>query len=381
VRGSGRRVAVTSSRNFTDTSFDTVMAIYRDEDGFIGDLVGCNDDEPDNTGSTVVFDSVVGEEYFVQVGGFNGQTGLLQVVALTTRPGNDERTGAESIGPSTQQVRDNFGALPADPVQDCGGRRYGKSVWFRFDAPDQGTMTFDVQAPFFTVLALFRADGSGPIACGDDFSTPLRARIETGELPAGTYYLEVGAAEDEDDPFASGFNVDEGRFIYEVSFRPDTDYDNDGVPNAQDRCIRTPGSGGVRDCPDPDNDGWADGIDDRCPGLSGRNANLHRGCPDNDGDDVPEGPGGSDACPTLNARQPATRIARRDEQPRDGCPDTLRLHNLVVIKKSVQGKGYGIRLRFFRITGVPPGSRVVATCKAPGRRGCGKPLRVKRAAT
>ncbi len=76
-----------------------------------------------------------------------------------------------------------------------------------------------------------------------------------------------------------------------ATFTPDPDDDDDGVADGSDRCQQAPGSGLVRDCPDPDSDTFADSIDDRCPGLGGNDANKYQGCPDNDRDGVPEGPG------------------------------------------------------------------------------------------
>jgi OOP family OmpA-OmpF porin len=57
---------------------------------------------------------------------------------------------------------------------------------------------------------------------------------------------------------------------------PEGDLDGDGVPNAEDRCPREPGSPDTDGCPDTDGDGIPD-IDDRCPKEPGPAENL--GCP------------------------------------------------------------------------------------------------------
>jgi hypothetical protein len=369
VRGTGRRVLITTSWAVTNTSYDTVVAVYEEGiGGTIGDLVDCVDDDNGaaDRGSTVRLNpSVRGQDYLVQVGGFNGATGQLQIVASSDAPGNDERAQAERLNVGPQIARENFGATPVDPVVDCLGRKYGKTVWFSFDAPERGRMTFDVLSSFFTVIGLYSGAGA-PFTCADDRNT-ASARIETEDLAAGTYFLQVGAIEDHDDYFASDFDPDEGFFLIEVKFTADPDDDDDGVPDAQDRCPIVPGTGSVRDCPDPDNDGWADGIDDRCSGLGGRNANSHQGCPDNDADGVPEGPGGRDNCPTTNPAQ----LGRRDAKPNDGCPDTLLLHRNVELSRSVVFAPGGILLRFFSVKGVPNGARVRVVCRRPGGRRCG----------
>jgi hypothetical protein len=384
VTGTGRRI--TLSTRLTETNYDTVLAVYKRE-GSTLQLVDCNDDFsfPGDLRSEVEFQSEAVIDYFVQVGSFQSEPPAPQdrlgILAETDPPGNDNRANAADINASSQ-VSDNYGAtLENEENHVCGGLSLTKSVWFKFTAPERGRMVFEVGTGFFdAVTALYAGDSNSPMACGRNLDV-VRWLTDTGDVGPGTYYLQVGARDDGVDAQVDEFLPDEGLFSYQVNFTPDADDDDDGVPDSLDRCPLVRGTGGVRDCPDPDNDGWADGIDDRCSGLSGRNANLHRGCPDNDGDDVPEGPGGADACPTLNARQPAARVVRRDEKPRDGCPDTLLMQNVVEIKKSVKGTARGIRLRFFRITGVPPGSRVIGTCTAPGGRRCGKPLRVKRATT
>ena len=102
---------------------------------------------------------------------------------------------------------------------------------------------------------------------------------------------------------------------------PDPDNDQDGIPDALDRCPNEPEDrDGFQDedgCPDPDNDG--DGIPDamdRCPNEPEDRDGFQDedGCPDldNDGDGIPDA---MDKCPN----EPETRNGVDDE---DGCPDT-----------------------------------------------------------
>lgn len=67
------------------------------------------------------------------------------------------------------------------------------------------------------------------------------------------------------------------------------DLDRDGVPDAEDKCPREPGSKNSNGCPDSDGDGYTDDTDE-CPLTKGK----LKGCPDSDGDGVNDA---TDNCP------------------------------------------------------------------------------------
>ena len=83
------------------------------------------------------------------------------------------------------------------------------------------------------------------------------------------------------------------------------DRDNDGVPDADDKCPDVAGLATLQGCPDRDGDGIADG-DDKCPDVAG--IAKYQGCPipDTDGDGVNDE---NDKCPTVAG------VARYE-----GCP-------------------------------------------------------------
>jgi outer membrane protein OmpA-like peptidoglycan-associated protein len=105
-----------------------------------------------------------------------------------------------------------------------------------------------------------------------------------------------------------------------LTFSPDRrDRDNDGVPDADDKCPDTPEDrDGFQDddgCPDPDNDGDnIPDVRDRCPNAAEDFDNFQDedGCPepDNDGDGIPDI---KDACP--NDKEDG-----KPPRPTDGCP-------------------------------------------------------------
>jgi outer membrane protein OmpA-like peptidoglycan-associated protein len=101
---------------------------------------------------------------------------------------------------------------------------------------------------------------------------------------------------------------------------PPTDRDSDGISDAKDRCIDTPGLWEFKGCPDTDGDGIPD-ADDRCPKDAG--PTLTNGCPDKDNDGVIDN---VDQCPDLpgpvqfNGCPDTDGDGVRDEI--DQCPDT-----------------------------------------------------------
>jgi len=93
---------------------------------------------------------------------------------------------------------------------------------------------------------------------------------------------------------------------------PLPDLDHDGVLDQYDECISTPGLSEFNGCPDNDGDNIPereDGSGDECPNWPG--LPQFNGCPDTDEDNVPELEDGSgDQCP--NASGPVENL---------GCPD------------------------------------------------------------
>jgi hypothetical protein len=145
---------------------------------------------------------------------------------------------------------------------------------------------------------------------------------------------------------------------------PDSDGDN--IPNIDDECDNEKGSAPHGGCPDSDGDGVRD-LDDQCPSTAGPVG--FAGCPDADGDGLPENPSGSDKCPGLNP----DRVNRNDRRPRDGCPDILGIRAAPGL--DVGGYAGGAIIRSFTIKNVPAGARVIAVCRLPSGRRCGR-LRV-----
>lgn len=376
-QGTGGRMTITTAEDQDlATTIDSQMAVYvRNSQGQL-EPVACNDDPgPQIFGAEVpLANTEFRRRYFVQVGRLDSDnTGtstddVLEIVAIANAvPSNDNRADALEIASGPDETYENLGATLEDNEGEACGFDFNKSVWFRYTMPDQGSVRIDLSSPFFenALVVLYDGNSGTPLQC-DTALSDFEYRIQTGDMAPRTLFIQVGAVIDPDDPEAAGWDPDEGLFGLQLVFTVDSDYDDDGVPNGSDRCPRTPGTNRVRDCPDPDNDAFADTIDDRCPGLGGRDADRHQGCPDEDADGVPEGPGGRDACPGISP--PALN---RGDANGDGCPDPQNIHNSIKLSRSVIFVRGGIRLLSFAVTGVPRGARVQIICRLPNGRRCG----------
>jgi hypothetical protein len=380
-QGTGGDMTVTTAEDRDlATTIDSQMAVYvRNNQGQL-QLVDCVDDQRQALGAEVSFSTEFRRRYFVQVGRVDAddpQTNaddVLEIVALADdEPVNDNRADALALTSGPDETYENLGATLEDGEGSACGFDFNKSVWFRFTLPERGKVRIDLSSPFFenALLVLYDGNSGTPLKCDTALSS-FEYRITSDDMDARTLFIQVGAVLDDDDPEADGWDPDEGLFGLQLVFEADLDDDDDGEPDISDRCPLTPRTGLSRDCPDPDNDSWADTIDDRCPGLGGRNAQSHQGCPDEDDDGVPEGPGGRDACPGRNA----STFGRRDVNPNDGCPDVIRPNSRLL--RSVVFANGGIKLLAFGVSGVPNGARVQIICRRPNGRRCGGVL-VKRA--
>jgi Putative metal-binding motif len=301
VRGNGNTMAAASF----DSDFDTVLAVY---DRTAGTFEGCNDDAlfDENGlsiagGSRVVFDTVAGDNYLIQVGGVDHdggdvESGVSDLLVVDEVPGNDDRADAEEIKSGTGPiVRDTLGATEeADEDLTCveGPKTaaIGSTVWFKFVAPSIGTATF-TSTGFDTVMQVYAGASASAISCNDDGidgqTGPSRVSVK---VTPGTYLVQIGGYGGWND---FGLNVS-------VDFAENLDVDGDGFNRPGD-C--NDGNGAVHPgAPDP----LGDGADQNCDGVDG-NVN------DRDGDGSPAGQDCNDASAAVHPGAPDKRGDRVDQ--------------------------------------------------------------------
>jgi hypothetical protein len=264
VPGTGGPVTL----NTVGSGVDTVLAVY-DTDGTdngppaAGNFIDCNDDiwdgnQQDDRASELVFDTQAGNHYLVQIGSCSGcggslpPTGGVEFVAFDTPP-NDDRGSARAIAPGAAVLTNNIGATTeAGERVECGAdHKYGKTVWFHFNATQSGNAVFTTGGGFDAVMAVYR--GSTHLGCNDDgipnVAGPSRLALH---VQPGEYLIQVGG-------WGGGIRSAYGDFTLQAEFAadPPPDRDGDGIPDAADRCpdqnsrARDANSDGCLDPPPP----------------------------------------------------------------------------------------------------------------------------------
>ena len=183
-------------------------------------MFGCNDDAGVfAAGSRVTFTAQGGFGYLVQVGTLNGSTpGPLQILASEV-PANDNRASAETIFGGAI-LRENRGSSEENGEDlACAPTALGSTVWFKYEVTSPGTLTFATSnGQLDSVLQVYRGNESQPLTCNDDIQgQPVGPSFVTSTVTPGTYFVQVGGA-----------NGEQNDFTLNTSFTENLDVDGDG---------------------------------------------------------------------------------------------------------------------------------------------------------
>lgn len=177
------------------SGYDTVLAVHTGD--AVDDLieVACNDDSGEGLQSLVAFEAVAGETYRIQVGGFDGDTGDLDLQAdIVTPPTNDDFDDAIEIPefPYTNTQSTLFATQEPDEPSPCGG--IDSTVWYAYTPTLPGIVIVDTfGSTFDTVLAAYVEDDGNLVnlACNDDTNS-LQSQIHFLTTPGTTVYIQAG---------------------------------------------------------------------------------------------------------------------------------------------------------------------------------------------
>ncbi|MBZ0281443.1 MAG: S8 family serine peptidase [Anaerolineae bacterium] len=193
------------------TDYDTAMAVYTGV--ALGSLtqIGCNEDIVPGIvpQSKVVVNVTAGVPYYVQVGGYGGQGGLLKFSAKPPIANDDFNTPVVVTSPLPfvyQQDTIDAGFAGDDPQPSCYADTIAHSVWFRYTTTGTDRVRFEtVGSGYDTVLSLWTGTQGNltEAACHDDvdlFGSNFASRIDGDVDVNQTYYIMVSSGAGDSDP-------------------------------------------------------------------------------------------------------------------------------------------------------------------------------------
>ncbi|MFQ6034491.1 MAG: hypothetical protein ACE5NM_01410, partial [Sedimentisphaerales bacterium] len=180
------------------SDYDTKLAVY---DGAEcppteGNLLRCNDDFCGSK-SQVSFGVVSGNQYLIEVGGYQNKTGQ-GVLTITCEPAvcpppNDSYFNAQPIGDVWQLPFDTRCAT-FDGPGDC---MTSPNIWYRYTASCTGKVTVSLcDSDYDTMLAVYSSTLSHLIDCNDDFCG-WQSQLTFNAIAGQQYLIEIGGYNDE----------------------------------------------------------------------------------------------------------------------------------------------------------------------------------------
>ena len=198
----------TCNANYTvstnNSNFDTVLTVYAGN-LFSPQFVGCNDDcNPTDRNSCLSFGVTANQNYFIRVGGYNGNAGVFNLNLSGPSIANDTCAGALEVTPGdgvpaeyafSNACASNSVGLPVD---QCGlALDIYHDLWYSITLPVDSLIDADTfGSPFDTVLTVYEGcpvSDSVPITCSDDDSGTVQSAIAFYVTGGVTYLVRVGS--------------------------------------------------------------------------------------------------------------------------------------------------------------------------------------------
>ena len=184
------------------STFDTRLAIW---DACGGSVLACNDDDDycgaNSLQSFITMEVTEGVTYFVQVGGFDTDTGDGDLtISVIPQAENDDCANATPVNEVTDLPFTTIGATAGGDNPGCGGAD-PVDIWFAYSPTVSGTATIDLcGSGFDTRLAVWDACGGTVLDCNDDNGpacSGTNASIAIDVTIGATYFIQVGGYDTE----------------------------------------------------------------------------------------------------------------------------------------------------------------------------------------
>ena len=199
-----RFIAPTAAAYQADTlgsSFDTVIAVYTGSTLASLTVVGCNDDALGTVESELVFAGTAGTTYYLQAGGFDGESGYLTVNVSAVPPVNDAFASASYVTtlPFAHDVSTSGATTEAAEPLSCGPT--GKTVWYRFSPANDALYRINTAgsdfAPAIAIYGGSAITGLLPTSCAIEGSAEFvgtsgqEYRIQVGGVAGNAGHLAL----------------------------------------------------------------------------------------------------------------------------------------------------------------------------------------------
>ena len=201
------------------STFDTLLAVYTGDEVWDLTLVASDDQSGGGNTSALTFYAASGTTYQIAVDGFQGDSGsivlhLWETSGTPPGPPNDAFANRIVItGTSDTVTGSNVWATKEPGEPDHAGDAGGKSVWWRWTAPLDGTVTVDtIGSSFDTLLAVYTGDEIWDLTlvASDDESGGNSTSALTFSATAGTVYQIA----------VDGYQGDSGSIVLHVMEEP-----------------------------------------------------------------------------------------------------------------------------------------------------------------
>ncbi|UCF17385.1 MAG: hypothetical protein JSW59_07960, partial [Phycisphaerales bacterium] len=193
------------------STFDTKLAVYAGSgcNPQLSAMIECNDDFGTSLASQITFQGTAGQEYLIEVGGYNPDevgTGVITITGQDQPPvgSNDDCQFARPVG----DVKD-MPFKTTDATFDGPGLCLNSpNIWYCYTASCTGDVTVSlVGSSFDTMLAVYKGcdcnlTQNELIECNDDAAGSFQSQITFAALAGKQYLIEIGGY-----GFATGMGV------------------------------------------------------------------------------------------------------------------------------------------------------------------------------